>query len=44
MDTEERTPTNFLTAAGADDLRSGRFAYVRTRLPPEPNGYLHICH
>lgn len=35
---------NFIHEAVAEDLRTGRFNYVRTRLPPEPNGYLHIGH
>jgi len=43
--TEENTkPTDFIREAVAEDLKSGRFNYVRTRLPPEPNGYLHIGH
>ncbi len=45
MDSNETPrPTNFISEAVAEDLRSGRFSYVRTRLPPEPNGYLHIGH
>jgi glutaminyl-tRNA synthetase len=45
MDTNDTpTPTNFILAAVAEDLKTGRFNYVRTRLPPEPNGYMHIGH
>lgn len=41
---ESGKPTDFIREAVAEDLKSGRFTYVRTRLPPEPNGYLHIGH
>jgi glutaminyl-tRNA synthetase len=35
---------HFIHEAVAEDLKNGRFNYIRTRLPPEPNGYLHIGH
>jgi len=44
MTTEESKPTDFIREAVKEDLKNGRFNYVRTRLPPEPNGYLHIGH
>ena len=44
MSDEETRPSDFIREAVAEDLKNGRFNYVRTRLPPEPNGYMHIGH
>jgi len=40
----ENAGTDFISEFIKEDLSSGRFSYVRTRLPPEPNGWLHIGH
>jgi glutaminyl-tRNA synthetase len=42
--TESPVPNNFIRDIIDEDLRSNRFQTVKTRFPPEPNGYLHIGH
>ncbi|HUW69065.1 MAG TPA: glutamine--tRNA ligase/YqeY domain fusion protein [bacterium] len=44
MSETESIGTDFIREAVAEDLKSGRYSYVRTRLPPEPNGWMHIGH
>ena len=46
-DTPAATATDkqdFIRQIVRDDLAGGKHALIRTRVPPEPNGYLHLGH
>lgn len=44
MTDENGSSQHFIAQIVRDDLASGRHTAIRTRFPPEPNGFLHLGH
>ncbi len=42
--TDTRSTGHFIKSLIDEDLAAGKHDTIRTRFPPEPNGYLHIGH
>jgi glutaminyl-tRNA synthetase len=44
LSTHTSAPSDFIRDIVAEDVRTGKYERIKTRFPPEPNGYLHIGH